>query len=506
MKIVCLPRLRSRWGLVLAAILASPALAQQPAAVPGWVAAHQRQIVEEYLQMVAIPNVHGDVPHLEQNAAFLQAMLNRHGFTAQIWNTSGAPVVFGEHRTAGAKKTLLFYIHFDGQPVAAKEWAQPDPFIPVLRDDSIEAGGKIVDAAHAESFPPQWRIYARSAGDDKVPIEALCAAMDAIADQPSVNVKVFLHGEEEGSGPSLDEVLPKHAAELAADVMLLLDGPQHASGRPTIYYGARGGAGLEVTVYTANSAMHSGNYGNWMPDANVRLAQLIASMVSGEGRVAIKDFYADVPAFSPDVQRMLDRVPDPGATMQHMFGVNQPDAVGRTLQEDLNLPSFSIHTMQGGEAGGVIAAQATAQIAMRLVVENKPQVMIDRVIDHIRAQGYFVVDHDPDTATLAAHPRVAKITYRVPRDGESGAWRTDPNIPIVLSVRDTLERTSHGELVEIRTLGGSVPATPFIQILHLPVVGMSLANYDDNQHTNNENLRLGNLWDGIATLSALLGQ
>jgi acetylornithine deacetylase/succinyl-diaminopimelate desuccinylase-like protein len=360
MKLICLPQLRSRCGLLLAAIMVSPALAQQPGAVSSWVAAHQRQIIDEYLQLLAIPNVHGDLPHLEQNAAFLQAMLNRHGFTAQIWNTSGAPVVFGEHRTPGAKKTLLFYIHFDGQPVAAKEWAQPDPFKPVLRDDSIEAGGKIVDAAQATSFPPQWRIYARSAGDDKVPIEALCAAMDAIADHPSVNVKVFLHGEEEGGGPSLDEVLPKHAAELAADVMLLVDGPQHASGRPTIYYGARGGGGLDVTVYTANSAMHSGNYGNWMPDANVRLAQLIASMETADGRVAIKDFYADVPAFPPDVQHMLDRVPDPGAAIQREFGIGQPDAVGRTLQEDLNLPSLSIHTMQGGEAGAVIAARATA--------------------------------------------------------------------------------------------------------------------------------------------------
>jgi acetylornithine deacetylase/succinyl-diaminopimelate desuccinylase-like protein len=117
-----------------------------------------------------------------------------------------------------------------------------------------------------------------------------------------------------------------------------------------------------------------------------------------------------------------------------------------------------------------------------------------------------VVDHDPDTATLAAHPRVAKITYRVPRDGESGAWRTDPNTPVAVSIRDTLERSSQGQLVEIRTLGGGVPALPFIQILHLPVVGVSLANYDDNQHTNNENLRLGNLWDGISTLSALLEQ
>ena len=151
--------------------------------------------------------------------------------------------------------------------------------------------------------------------------------------------------------------------------------------------------------------------------------------------------------------------------------------------------------LKGGEVGGVIAANATAEIAMRLVKENSPRTMVDRVLAHIRKQGYFVVDKDPDTATLAAHPRIAKVTTRA--GAASGAWRTDPDVPEARFVTDAL-RSRYGErLVRIRTLGGSVPADPFIDAFHVPTVGVSLANFDDNQHTDNENLRLGNLWNGI---------
>jgi acetylornithine deacetylase/succinyl-diaminopimelate desuccinylase-like protein len=167
----------------------------------------------------------------------------------------------------------------------------------------------------------------------------------------------------------------------------------------------------------------------------------------------------------------------------------------------LNLPSFSVHMMKGGELGGVIAASATAEIALRLVKENSPRTMVDRVLAHIRKQGYFVVDKEPDTAMLTAHPRIAKV---VTRAAGIGAWRTDPDVPEARFVTDAL-RSRYGEgVVRIRTLGGSIPADRFIDAFHVPTVGVSLANFDDNQHTDNENLRLGNLWNGIVTLAAIM--
>ena len=251
--------------------------------------------------------------------------------------------------------------------------------------------------------------------------------MDAIGGKPSQNIKVILHGEEEGGGPSLDHVIKNHADKLRSDVLIILDGPQHPSDKPTIYYGARGGAGLEVTVYTAKTGMHSGNYGNWLPDANVRLTQLISSMFTPAGRVAIEGFYDDVLPLPAAAVQMMKEVPDVNAAMQQLYGVGSTDGAASSLQEGLNLPAFSVHMMKGGEVGGVIAASATAEIALRLVKENSPRTMVDRVVAHIRKQGYFIVDKDPDTATLAAHPRIAKVTTRAA--AVSGAWRPIPSCP-----------------------------------------------------------------------------
>ena len=159
--------------------------------------------------------------------------------------------------------------------------------------------------------------------------------------------------------------------------------------------------------------------------------------------------------------------------------------------------------MKGGEIGGVIAANATAEIAMRLVKENAPRTMVERVVEHVRRQGYFIVDRDPDVGTLAAHPRIAKVTVRG-TGPSSGAWRTDPEAPEATFVAGALRARWGDRVVRIRTLGGGVPAAAFIEAFHVPTVGLSLANYDDNQHTANENLRLGNLWSGISTLAAVM--
>jgi acetylornithine deacetylase/succinyl-diaminopimelate desuccinylase-like protein len=488
---------------VLAALLAPACVHAAPAdAARAYVAAHRKDIVEEYLKLVSVPDLHGDVPNLKRNADLLLAMMKQRGLDAELWDTSGGvPVVFGQKLVHDAKHTILFYAHYDGQPVDAKRWQQSDPFKPLLRTGSIEAGGKPVTDLPA-SFPDSWRIYARAAGDDKVSIEAILRALDA--GSPRENVKIFLHGEEEGSGPSEAEVIKKYPDKLKADLVVILDGPAHPAGKATIYYGARGGANLSVTVYTAKQGMHSGNYGNWMPDANVRLAQLISSMVDRSGKVIIPGFYGDVLPFAPEAVAMMKAVPDQTPEIRKEFGVGGTDGAASSLQEGLNMPTFSVHMMSGGEVGGVIPASATAEIAMRLVKENNGKAMVDRVVNHIRAEGYFIVDKDPDVATLAAHDKIAKVVTRGGGDGGSGAWRTDPNDPQAVFITQALRSVWGPNVVRIRTLGGGVPATPFIEAFHIPVVGISLANYDDNQHSDNENLRLGNLFDGIVTLAGVM--
>jgi acetylornithine deacetylase/succinyl-diaminopimelate desuccinylase-like protein len=486
-----------------------PALCQPAAAAPAdmaraYIATHKKAIVEEYLKLAGSPSLHGDVPNLKRTADLLLAMMKKRGLDAELLVPSnGIPVVFGQKLVPGAKHTILFYIHYDGQPVDAKRWAQPDPFMPVIRTDTIEHGGKTVTEIPAD-VPDDWRIYARAAGDDKVPIQSILTALDAV--KPTENIKIFLHGEEEGGGPGQDEIIKKYPDKLKSDVAIILDGPAHPLGKSTIYYGARGGANLTVTVYTAKQGMHSGNYGNWMPDANVRLSQLISSMVDSTGKVVIKDFYSDVLPFAPDAVAMIKAVPDQSADIRKEYGVGGTDGSASSLQEGLNLPSFSVHRMAGGEVGGVIAGSATAEIAMRLVKENKPGVMVQRVIAHIKSQGYFVVDKDPDVATLAAHDKIAKIVARTTDVVTSGgAWRTDPNDPQAKFITAALEATwGKANVIHVRTTGGGVPATPFIDAFHVPVVGIEIANYDDNQHSDNENVRLGNLFDGVVTLAGVM--
>ena len=479
-----------------------PGFAQQTD-VQRYVREHQAPIIREFMDLLAIPNVRTDLPNIKRNAEQLRQMLARRGMKPEVWGTPSTPLVYGELLVPGSARTILFYIHYDGQPVDKTRWKQADPFQPVLRTGSIEDGGQDVhDFSERSMFPDAWRIYARSAGDDKGPIQAFVSAIDAIGGKPTHSVKVILHGEEEGSGPALDYVIKNHADKLRADVLIIVDGPQHPSNRPTIFYGARGAAGVDVTVYTAKSAMHSGNYGNWLPDANVRLAQLMASMVDPTGKVLIDGFYDDVLPFPATAVKMMQDVPDDTAAMQRLYGVGSTSGAAASLQEGLNLPAFSVQMLRGGEVGGVIAASATAQIALRLVKENSPRQMVDRVLTHIRKQGYFVVDQEPEVQTLAAHPRIAKVTVRAP--ATSGAWRTDPDVAEARFVTDALKSRDGDSLVRIRTLGGGVPATPFIDAFQVPTVGVSLANYDDNQHTDNENLRLGHLWNGIATLATLM--
>ena len=500
-----MPFVKTSFLTALLLTLSASTAAPQSAAVRQHVRDNQPAILREFMDLVSIPNVRSDLPNIRRNAELLRRMLEKRGMKPEIWDTPSTPVVFGERLSPGATKTLLFYIHFDGQAVDATRWKQANPFTPVLRTGSIDEGAHdVTDVSSRTTFPDSWRVYARSAGDDKGPIQAFVSALDALGSTPTHNIKVILHGEEEGGGVALPAAITAHGERLRSDLLIILDGPQHPSGKPTVYYGARGGAGLDVTVYTAKSAMHSGNYGNWLPDANIRLAQLLSTMVEPSGRVAIRGFYDDVPPFSEADTAMMSAVPDDTAAMRQTYGIGSVNGAASSLQEGLNLPAFSVHMLKGGEVGGVIAAAATAEIALRLVKENSARTMVNRVVDHIKAQGYFVVEKDPDVATLASHPRVAKVTTRA--SDAMGAWRTDPRTPAAALVVDALQKEWGAPPVRIRTLGGGVPAGPFIETFSVPTVGVSLANYDDNQHSDDENLRLGNLWDGIASLAAIMSR
>jgi acetylornithine deacetylase/succinyl-diaminopimelate desuccinylase-like protein len=475
---------------VLAAAVAGLAAAQPRPAwvapVRAWVTANEQAVLRELLDLLAIPNVAADKPNIRRNAAHLVESLRRRGFAAELLETAGNPLVFGELKAAGAQRTLLVYAHYDGQPVDPKGWRQPDPFTPVLRDD---------------------RIYARSASDDKSPIVALCAALDALTASglaPSSNVKVILDGEEEAGSPSLVPAIGQYREKLAADLMVILDGPQHSSGRPTIAYGARGIARADLTVYGPTAGVHSGNYGNWIPNPAQRLATLLASMKGDDGRVLVKGFNDGIAPLTAEERAMLDAVPENADAMLRAFGVAAPETAYPRLQDALQLPTLNVRGMVssfvGAGARTIIPDSATASIDLRLVKETPADALLEKLRAHVRAQGYHLVDAPPDAAARATYPKIARLaTFG---DG-TNAFRTPPSNAqaraLAASIRDAI-----GEPVHLRTLGGTVPIAPFIEALGFPAVLVPIVNFDNNQHEENENLRLANLYEGIVTIAAIL--
>jgi acetylornithine deacetylase/succinyl-diaminopimelate desuccinylase-like protein len=505
--------MRSRLPLVLGALALTAALrAQSPSlrpAIDAWVDAHQAGIVGELVDLVAIPNIASDGPNIARNVEALRGLLARHGFAVETLPTSGNPLVYGELAVPRATSTLLVYAHYDGQPVDAATWRQADPFSAVLRDGRLEDGGREVPGPVVRArYEPGWRLYARSSSDDKSPIVALCAALDALkaaGRAPAANLHVVLDGEEEAGSPSLIGAISRYRSKLAADAIVILDGPVHPGGRPTVTFGARGILTLELTVFGPKFALHSGHYGNWAPNPAFALARLLASMKDDRGRVLVPGFYDGLEPLAPEEREMLAAVPDDEAALRRLFGIAEPEQPGLSLQEAVQRPSLNVRGLSsafvGAGARTIIPDRATAAIDIRLVKETPSAAMLARLEAHIRQQGFFLVDRDPDDAVRAAHPRIARLKVE---GGETNAYRTSPLAPASREIVAAVTAMFGQPPVRIRTMGGTVPIAPFIEAMGAPAIGVPIVNFDNNQHGENENLRLGTFFDGITTLAAVL--
>ena len=476
--------------LALALILTTLAAFPQsdPGALAGrrWRTAHEDAILHEFKDLLAIPNLARDSEGIRKNAAAVQAILEKRGVRTRLLEVPGAPpVVYGEIPTPGASRTIVFYAHYDGQPLDPKEWATP-PWEPVIHDG---------------------RIWARSASDDKAPIIAMATSLDALKSaQISLksNIKFVFEGEEEAGSPHLAEILRRNQDLLKSDVWLICDGPVHQSRRQQIVFGARGIVELGITLYGPAHELHSGHYGNWAPNPAMMLARLLASMKDDDGRVTIDRFYDGIEPLTATEKRAIAEAPDVDRDLMRELALGRTEGGGKSLVELLNYPSLNIRGMSsartGSGASNVIPATATATIDCRLVKGITPEMAAGRVIDHIRKQGYFIVSSDPDRDTRMSHPRVAKVTVD---PGGYNASRTSMDLPISQLVLKTAE-AARGPVVKLPTMGGSVPLFMIEQILHAPTITVPIANHDNNQHSFNENLRIQNLWDGIELMSALL--
>ncbi len=470
--------------------------------------ANAHKIVGELAELLAIPNLASDSVNIRRNAAKLVEMLQQRGVRTQLLEVVGSPpVVFGELKTPGAKHTLMFYAHYDGQPVAAMKW-DTEPWKPVLRDQATEAGGKIIAMPTPDkAFESEWRIYARSASDDKSPIVAMLAALDAIRANKlklTTNLKFFFEGEEEAGSPHLEAIVAKYADQLKADAWILCDGPVHQTRRQQLYFGVRGIISFELTVYGANRELHSGHYGNWAPNPVMILSRLLASMKDEDGRVHIKGFYDRVEPLNAVEQKAVAEAPASDADLMRSLGFSRAEGGGKKLIELINLPSLNIRGLQSGAVGenarNVVPSKATTAIDIRLVKGTDRKHMRELVETHIRQQRYHIIEAEPDLETRLKYPKIVKAVWE---DGYN-ASRTAMDLPIAQSIIAAVEAMKGEPVIKMPSLGGSVPFYIFTDFLNTPAIGVPIVNHDNNQHSANENLRLQNLWDGIEVLAAVM--
>ncbi len=508
--------------LSLLTLLPYPAPGQKPIPFPAAQAVqevrdyrmnNEDRIVRELAELLSIPNLASDTANIQKNAERLAEMLEARGIESHPLPIPGrGPVLFGKLATPEATRTVIFYAHYDGQPVDPAAWTDSKPFEPVLRTDSIEAGGKRIP--FPESSPKQpalysddWRIYARSAADDKSPIVALLAALDALRAKKiplAVNLKIILDGEEENGSPNLERVLLAHRNLLAADALITCDGPVHPSGRPLVFFGNRGILGFGITVYGPIRALHSGHYGNWAPNPAFQLARLLASMKDENGRVLIEGFYDDAAPLGDAEKKALDEMPNDDAALEEELQFTKPEGGDRRLEELLQLPSLNIRGLRsahvGAEAQNIVPDQAEASLDARLVKGEDPDQKFEQIVNHIRKQGFFLTTGVPTKEERLSHPRVARIV----RDAWNyPAARTSMDLPVSKAVVQVVRAATGSDVVIAPTLGGSVPMYIFAK-LALPVIGVPIVNHDNHQHSSDENVRLGNLWRGMEIYGAIL--
>ncbi len=476
--------------------------------------AHEASLVRDFAELLSYPN-RAFTPEIREAALYIRDQMRAVGVETDLLEIEGAsPLVLGVLRVPGATRTLGIYVHYDGQPVDPANWTH-DPFEPTLYTASMEAGGRPIDLpADGQAVDPEWRLYARSAGDDKAPIAAILPVLRSFRESgvtPTSNLVFMFDGEEEAGSRNLGTYM-----EMASDVLdeidiwLFFDGPAHPSGRPQLTFGVRGSFGMEVTVYGATRNLHSGHYGNWAPDTGNVLAHLLASMKDETGRVLVEGWYDTFDPIGPEERAALEAMPEWDEQLKRELGLAWTEGEPQTLPERLLVPALNVRGITSGNTGAlarnVIPNTAVAALGIRMVRGNTTEQLRALIVRHIEQQGYPVVEDDPDLDTRLRYPRIAKVTGG---RGGSIAARTSMADPfaqsVVAAARTAADRAfGDGALVVAPGMGGTLPLYLFTDVAGKPAIVVPVANHDNNQHAPDENLRIANLWYAIDLYAALM--
>jgi acetylornithine deacetylase/succinyl-diaminopimelate desuccinylase-like protein len=464
-----------------------------------YIQAHYRTFIAGLLPLLAQPSVSHERPDVRRCASLLRDMLQQEGAYAEVMETSGNPVVYGEITGVRDDITVVLYNHYDVKPVEPLSAWRSDPFVPLFRRGRVEDGAASVSdwRTLSEAALLSSLVYARGSGDDKGPLYGNLMAlrtMRAVAGKPPCRIKFLYDGEEEIGSPHLPAFLRQHQERFRGNVMIIADGPMHPSGRPTVSLGVRGVMMLEIRLQTANQVLHSGHYGNAVPNAAWELVQLLATMRDSQGNCLIDGFYTDATPPTPDEQRLLADIPFDDAHMRMFLGIERwegPEGLS-FYDKTLFRPTFNINGLQAGSVGAsrstVIPHHATAAIDVRLVAGMNMDEVCRHIVEHVHAHcpgAQVELIHGYEAYKVAVtHPEVQKV------------------IGAVYELCQNLGQTAPP--VILPTMGGSLPLHDLAQALNMPLISLPLANHDDNQHAPNENLRLTHFVQGISTVLMVL--
>lgn len=415
--------------------------------------------IAELSALVAQPSISAQGVGLKECAALVADMLRTRGFAAEVMDTEGAPVVFGE-RKGKSDKTLLFYNHYDVQPPEPLELWETPPFEPSLR-----AG----------------KLYGRGVSDDKSHITSRLFAIDALLDADGelpCNVKFIIEGEEETTSVHLHEFILAHKDKLKADACIWEFGGVDHREVPMQSLGLRGICYVELSVERLNTDVHSGVGGSIMENAAWRLVWALSTLKGPDEKILIPGFYDDVKPPSARDRELMAALPDVAEEYKKRFGV-QKFIKGLTGGTDLKMEEVFVPTCticgltsgyQGPGAKTVLPAKASAKVDFRLVPDQKPEDILRKLRAHLDAQGF----DDVQINFLGGEP----------------AARTDPDDPFVQTVIQTAEEVYEFPMEIVPMVGGSGPNYPFVHDLGLPVATAGLGHPDSRAHAPNENIRL----------------
>ena len=467
--------------------------------------------MDEFVEFLSYPNDSSFSEDIYNLIEWTKNKFKSLDFLMTELETSSIPLLLAEKKIHDDLKTILIYLHLDGQPVDITRWNQEDAFKPVFKKNEngifIEDDwNKIANYNYSELDDKDIRIFARSSSDAKGPVMMLIQALKFMKlkniDQ-EFNIKLIMDFEEEIGSPSLPSAVEVHKEKLESDALLIFDGPQHATGLPTLNFGNRGISSITLKTYGPIVPQHSGHFGNYAPNPVFRMSNILSSMKDENGIVKIKGYYDGI-NITDEVKEYLDAVPDNEDEMKDKMEFKTPESVGNSYQEAIQYPSLNVRGIRSGWVGSevrtIVPSECIAEIDVRLVIETDGYKLHDLIKKHIESLGYIVTDKEPSKEMRLKYDKIVKFNSKV----SYPAFRTDINSELGIWLNEIMLKTFDVKPVLKRTSGGSVPISPFVNVLNIPAVGVPTVNKDNNQHSPNENIRLTNYIKGIETFIGIL--